>query len=169
MAFSTWTASGLLSDSRHLFPSSLRGRAVSFLWKALLFMLALTVVPWIFVHLSTLYGSERAKVWMLVAIQCTLLGFEDRSWVSGCESHCTVISHAFCVCLSYHIKNRHYLPSLHAQFSFKRELVLFLNQKSTYCQGRIETVILIWHRHLFLPSREVLKAERRFGITHSFH
>lgn len=45
--------------------------------------------------------------------------------------------------LSYHIKNGHYLPSLHAQFSFKRELVLFLNQISTYCQGRIETVILI--------------------------
>lgn len=44
-----------------------------------------------------------------------------------------------------------------------------IDNVSTYCQGRIETGILIWQRHLFLTFREAPKSERRSGLTHSFH
>lgn len=56
-------------------------------------------------------------------------------------------------------------------FSFQRGTgpAFKIDNVSTYCQGRIETVILIWHRHLFLMLAEAPKSERSSGLTHSFH
>lgn len=184
--FLQWLASCM---SRQLFPSSLqvvttvkefcrlsilRGRAVPFLQKACAVHAHSCCGPMsLFFILQCFSSWLRTRESVLVAdVKCTFLGDERWSLGSpGWQSHCMGVSQAVCKCfvrLLYQ-KNGHVFSFPSAPFQKGTGPVFKIDNVSTYCQGRIETVILIWHRHLFLTFKEALKSERRSGLTHSFH
>lgn len=106
-----------------------------------------------FLHLSTLYSSEeRAREGVLVAdAKCTLLG--DERWsLESCLADSHIAWEFLMLCantlLAYSIKRMDVIF-----FSFSSEptipfqkgtgLAFKIDNVTTYCQGRIETVILI--------------------------
>lgn len=183
--FLQWLAS---SVSRRLFPSSLqvvakvkefcrwsilRGRAVPFLQKACAVHGHFRCGPRSCFFIACFTSWVRTRESVLVAdVKCTF--FEDEGWTlgfPGWQSHCMGISEAVCkwfVRLLYQ-KNGHLFSFPSAPFQKGTGPAFKIDNVSTYCQERIETVILIWQRHLFLTFRKALKSERRSGFMHSFH
>lgn len=143
------------------------GGRLPFLQKFVLLMLALSLVPRAFSSSRHIFQLCWGSV-PVAGGECSLWERRDGAlslpWLTVLWGDCSCCVPGLCQAA---LSKEWALFS----FSFQRGTgpAFRIDKVSTYCQGRIETVILIWHRHLFLALAEAHKAERSSGLTHSFH